>query len=250
MQLELNLPDEAPRVIERVSARARQIRIELRADGSVLLVYPRWLPRREALAFLHSRADWLREQRAAQDAAAAASPFTTPRWHNADRIPLRGELLPLRIEPARLRRPAVRFDRGQISVFVDPAQRGNTPVLETVLRAALQQQARSDARRLLDAESARLGLRYTQLRICDPRRQWGSCTAAAVVSLSWRLVMAPPEVFRYVVVHELCHLVHMDHSPRFWALVERQLPAYAAHKEWLRHEGVHLQRVLPPKAGA
>lgn len=249
MQLELELPGDAPRIRERVSPRARNIRIEIRPDASVALIYPRWVPRSEALAFLRARESWVAEKLAelkAQTATEdATQPVAPPRWEGHDEILLRGLVVPVCIEPARLRRPAVRFDAARISIFVAAEQRAQPKLLEAALRLALLQQARLDARRLLDEEASRLGVRYASLRIADPRTQWGSCNARALISLSWRLVMAPPEVFRYVVVHELCHRVHLDHSARFWQLVERQMPDFATHKQWLRDHGARLHRLLP-----
>jgi len=110
--------------------------------------------------------------------------------------------------------------------------------------AELRVQARATARRLLDEESARLGVRYTTLSIRDPRSRWGSCGPDGRIMLSLRLVMAPPEVFRYVVVHELCHLRWRGHGPRFWALVERQMPGYEQPYRWLREHGARLHQVL------
>ena len=110
--------------------------------------------------------------------------------------------------------------------------------------AELRVQARATARRLLDEESARLGVRCSTLSIRDPRSRWGSCGPDGRIMLSLRLVMAPPEVFRYVVVHELCHLRWRGHGPRFWALVERQMPGYEQPYRWLREHGARLHQVL------
>jgi predicted metal-dependent hydrolase len=106
----------------------------------------------------------------------------------------------------------------------------------------LRVEAEREARRLLDEEAARLGLRYAGLRIRDPRTRWGSCGPDGHIMLSLRLVMAPPEVFRYVVVHELCHLRWRGHGPRFWALVEKQMPSYDKARRWLRKHGAALHR--------
>ena len=93
--------------------------------------------------------------------------------------------------------------------------------------------------------AARLGLRYEGPRIADQRSLWGSCTPRGLISLNWRLILAPTDVFRYVVVHELCHIRHANHSARFWQLLERQLPDYASWRAWLRVNGARLQAVLP-----
>lgn len=110
-------------------------------------------------------------------------------------------------------------------------------------RRALKPLALTQAGRLLEEEGARLGLRHTGLTIRDTRSRWGSCAPDGRIMLALRLAMAPPEVLRYVVIHELCHLRWRGHGPRFWALVEKQMPDYAAQRRWLRLHGDALQAV-------
>lgn len=107
-------------------------------------------------------------------------------------------------------------------------------------RKELKARAERQARALLDVEATRLGLRYTALRIRDPRTRWGSCGPDGAIMLSMRLALAPPEVFRYVAVHELCHLRWHGHGKRFWGLVERQMPGFREPKDWLRRHGAAL----------
>ena len=174
-------------VHERVSARARRPRVEVRPDGAVVLTIPRRGSRLAALRFLEQSHAWI--ERTRRRLAAAAQ----------DRVAIAG---------------------------------GN--------RKALKVRAEQEARALLDQESARLGLRCAALRIRDPRTRWGSCGPDGSIMLSMRLALAPPEVFRYVVVHELCHLRWRGHGPRFWQLVERQMPEFREPKEWLRRHGAAL----------
>lgn len=110
-------------------------------------------------------------------------------------------------------------------------------------RKALRALAQARALALLEEEGRRLGLRHTGLTLRDTRSRWGSCAADGRIMLSLRLAMAPEAVFRYVVVHELCHLRWRGHGPRFWALVERQMPDFQAQRRWLREHGDALQAV-------
>lgn len=241
------------RLREKISAKARSVRIEVRAPDEVVLVYPRYVPRIEALAFLRARESWIADKRRELHEREQRNPPPPPtRWDGHDRLPLRGSEVAVRVVPASLKQISVRLEPDAITVFCTPAlihERAGA-ALEHALRRELQQQARSDARRTLDAEAARLGVRYSALRINDPRTLWGSCNPGGTLCLSWRLVMAPPEVFRYVAIHELCHLVHANHSARFWALVERQMPDYAQHRQWLREHGAALHRHLPSARAA
>ena len=82
--------------------------------------------------------------------------------------------------------------------------------------------------------------RFTALALRDTRSRWGSCTHEGRLMYSWRLAMAPPEVLDYVAAHEVAHLAHMDHSPRFWAAVATLMPGYAPRRAWLRRNGADL----------
>ena len=85
--------------------------------------------------------------------------------------------------------------------------------------------------------AARMDVLPTGIRITAARTRWGSCSSRGTLSFNWKLYLAAPECLDYVVVHELCHLVHMDHSPTFWAEVERIMPDYCTWKKWLRDNG-------------
>lgn len=243
---QLELFREDYRLSERVSPKARHIRIEVRPGREVILVYPRWVPRIEALNFLRERRDWIRDK--LEEIAVQAPSLPPPKWDGHDELPLRGRKLPVLIEPARLRRASVRIEDERICVFAPAELRQDAGKLRTALQLALQQQARLDALRYLAEEASRLGVHYRELRLRDPRTLWGSCSHDGLISLSWRLVMAPPEAFRYVVVHELCHRVHLDHSRRFWELVARQMPDFETQRRWLAQHGHALHQQLRPNA--
>lgn len=82
-----------------------------------------------------------------------------------------------------------------------------------------------------------IGGSYRSIRIGDQKTRWGSCSSNGTLSFSWRLMLAPPRVLDYVVIHEICHLTHMNHSAQFWALVEAFDPDYKEHRRWLRENG-------------
>lgn len=84
------------------------------------------------------------------------------------------------------------------------------------------------------------GGNYTSITIRDQKTRWGSCSSRGTLSFNYRLIFAPPKVLDYVVVHELCHLTHMDHSKNFWNMVERVMPEYKEYKQWLGEHGSEL----------
>ena len=87
------------------------------------------------------------------------------------------------------------------------------------------------------------GGRYTKITIRDQKTRWGSCSSNGTLSFSFRLMMAPPRVLDYVVVHELCHLTHMNHSKEFWNMVQTILPDYKEHRKWLKENGHTLHTI-------
>ena len=91
------------------------------------------------------------------------------------------------------------------------------------------------------------GVSWGKITIRTQRSRWGSCSAQGNLSFNALLLLTPPEVLDYVVVHELCHRKEMNHSPRFWAEVEKLVPDWKARRLWLRHSGGALMARLPEK---
>ena len=81
---------------------------------------------------------------------------------------------------------------------------------------------------------------YTSITVRDQKTRWGSCSSRGTLSFNYRLIFAPPRVLDYVVVHELCHLTHMNHSKEFWAMVASVMPDYQSCRSWLRNHGHEL----------
>lgn len=211
----------------KVSPRAR--RLSLRLDplaDAVVLVRPQGTSEREALAFLDSRRAWVGQR-------LATLPPRRPFAH--------GETLPLRGQPHRLvatgqMRGAVAVAGEEIHIPGDPAG------LPRRLTDFLKQQARADALPLLLSDAAHLGRPTPRLVLRDPGSRWGSCSSTGTVSLSWRLILAPPPVLRYVVAHEAAHLVELNHSPRFWAVLGTLVAESMAPRRWLKEHGTSLHR--------
>src|SRR5207249_9389511 len=133
----------------------------------------------------------------------------------AGTVPYLGRALHLMPQPGRERV----HQRGD-ELFV-PA-REPAAALERWYRRA----AREEIVPRLDVAAAAVGRPYTSLTIRNQRTRWGSCSVAGAMSFNWRLLLAPEPILDYVVWHEACHLLVMDHSPRFWRLLERHLPGY------------------------
>ena len=108
---------------------------------------------------------------------------------------------------------------------------------EEALERWYRRAARAEIGPRLDAAVARAGTAYNGLTIRGQRTRWASCSSTGAMSFNWRLLLAPEAVLDYVIEHEVCHLEVMDHSPRFWRLLESRVPDWREHSRWLRRYG-------------
>jgi predicted metal-dependent hydrolase len=109
-----------------------------------------------------------------------------------------------------------------------------------------RREARARISLIAQSEAAALDVSYARISLRDQRSRWGSCSTTGTLSFNWRLVLAPHDVLDYVVVHEICHLVEMNHGPAFWALVQRRRPGYLGAKAWLDEHGWEILAYRPP----
>lgn len=107
------------------------------------------------------------------------------------------------------------------------------PKLEKLYREKAREQIEKRAAHF----AALMGVDYGRIAIRGQKRRWGSCSGAGNLNFNWKLALMPPEILDYVVVHELAHRKEMNHSPRFWAEVEKILPDYKERRKWLKENG-------------
>ena len=93
-------------------------------------------------------------------------------------------------------------------------------------------------KQILDTISAISGKKDKGIKIKEQQKRWGSCTSKRELLFNWKCIMAPSPVLDYIVVHEMAHMVYMNHSKEFWHLVKKVLPDYVQRKEWLRNNGI------------
>ena len=217
------LKSDLPYTIRR-SARARRVRVTVAAGGDVVVTLPKRAAERRAAEAVRELRPWIDRRRAALERAA------TERARTPGTRPYLGRELLVRPEPGRTRV----HRRGD--VLLVPGGTGSRDAIERWYRRA----ARAEIGPRLDAAVARAGTSYTGLTIRSQRTRWASCSSSGGMSFNWRLLLAPEAVLDYVVEHEVCHLEVMDHSPRFWALLEARVPDWREHAAWLRRYGATL----------
>ena len=216
----------AVEVVLKQSARAKRLSLRVSGlDGRVSLTLPRGVRLREAEAFLREKESWLRKALARNPEMVAVT--------IGQEILFQG--LARRLEPAPVR--AVRLEPKALLVPHNAPDKTATRV-----QAFLKLHARQSLQMATDHYAEKLGLPYGRMTLRDTRSRWGSCSAEGNLNYSWRLIMAPPEVLRYVAAHEVAHLAEMNHSPAFWNVVTRLYGPYQAERGWLRSHGAQLHR--------
>lgn len=219
-----HLPGDPPvPLILRRSARARRISLRVSSlDGRVTLTLPKNLPEREALEFAAEKEGWIRGHLSRRPEVVDVGYGTV--------LPVAGRAL--RVAEGQKR--GVRIFGEEILVGGDRPARS--------LERYLKELARDHLAAASDDYAARLGKPFSRLSLRDTRSRWGSCSSAGALMYSWRLILAPPRVLRYVAAHEVAHLREMNHAPAFWSLVEDLYGDYREPRSWLRDHGSQLHR--------
>ena len=209
----------------RRSARARRVSLRVSGlDGRVTLSLPSGMATAEALAFAEEKSEWIRKHLAQRQ----------------DRVPvdIGGSVLvrgcELAIVAGAVRRAEIRGDSVCVPDSLD--------MVGARVKALLKLTARYELSRACDVYAKAVGREFGRMTLRDTRSRWGSCSAQGDLMFSWRLAMAPCDVLDYVAAHEVAHLVELNHSPAYWAVVERICPGYAAPRQWLRQNGQLLHR--------
>lgn len=213
---------EIPYTVRR-SARARRVRVNVHPHTGVEVVLPARAPERAAATAVGELRPWI-ERRLAEAREVRARVAS-----REGTVPYLGAALELVREPGRKR-----VHRRGEQLLVPDGDAG--PALERFYRRA----ARTEIEDRLDRASALVGRPYSGLDIRGQRTRWASCSSDGRMSFNWRLLLAPERVLEYVVWHEVCHLEVLDHSPRFWALVQSRWPGYREDRDWLRRNGATL----------
>jgi len=204
--------------------RARHYILRVHDDGTVHVTIPRGGSLREAERFLRGRRAWVERERYRQILEASRH----GPWRTGTRILLRGEEITLEVAPAG-EQVRVRFGD---QVFTVPAP----PTAD--VRSIVERHLRETAARELPARLAELaathGFHPAGVTVRNQRSRWGTCSPSGRISLNWRLIQMPPHVSDYVLLHELVHLRHLNHSKGFWRELERLCPWHKEARAWLR----------------
>lgn len=221
----LHCGDETLDYTIRRSGKRRTLSLQIFPDGAVRVCAPTAVDAITIRAFVASRWRWIADQRVAFAQYLAARPAL----HDGAELPFLDTRYILRVAGGV--RARVTCDGTHLHYRGQPA--GLLGALTRWYRA----QAQIQVERRIAYFAPAVGRTPQRIAVRDQRTRWGSCSASGTVSLNWRLLLAPSAVLDYVIVHELCHLLQPNHSPRFWREVARVLPDYEVPRRELARIG-------------
>lgn len=212
-------------------AQARRLVLRLDTAGTAVLVtVPKGVSRARALEFTERSRQWLEDRVKTRRSLIHLQP--------GHRLPLRG--IDHEIHHAGSRRGTVTVDPLANIIHVP----GELAHLQRRILDFLKASARAEATRASERYAKLMEVKYRRISVRDQKSRWGSCSAGGDLSYSWRLILTPAYVLDYVAAHEVAHLKHLDHSPRFWRLVLTHCPEAAKAKAWLKDHGQDVHRVV------
>jgi predicted metal-dependent hydrolase len=223
----------------RVSARARHVRLKITAERGLEVIVPAGFDHHHIPAILEGRRRWVEAtfEHLGRHRPQGLADTALPEHIHLAAIGARWRV---RYRPDAGCRPRVQTERlGELSVAAPDADAAGCAAL---LQDWLRHQGRIHLAPWIERVSRHVGLPFHRLSVRNQRTRWGSCSSRGSISLNCRLLFLAPELVTHVMVHELCHTVHLNHSPAFWRLVERHEPDFRArrqalHEAWQRLPG-------------
>jgi len=200
----------------KTSKKARGLRISVKSNGQVVITKPWLVPHIVAEQFLKSHQEWVLAQ-------LSKLKFVD---NNNDKYLYQGILYDIVFNKNKF---SYIFSINKLSL-AGP----NKDLALKALEKIHIKEASVLIRNMVKKISSKMGIDYGKITIRDQDSRWGSCSSKGNLNFSWRLIKTPQEVLEYVIIHELAHIKHMDHSKQFWELVELFDPLYREHRRWLR----------------
>lgn len=229
MRHRLILADGEISYLLRRSPRRRSIGLKIDPSGLTVSV-PARLPQHEWEAVLREKSGWVRDK-LEQMRIQAVPDFC---WRDGEFIPYLGRSLELAVEGGGPRNLPVRLDSLLRVALPDP---GDSAALSKKVVQWYQREALALFQDRVHFLARQLDVAVSQLALTNARTRWGSCTSAGAIRLNWRLIKAPLAVIDYVVVHELAHLIELNHSTAFWQIVAQACPDFREQRAFLRKHG-------------
>ena len=212
----------------------KNVLLQALPEGQTRVYAPRQMRLRDVDALVRSSAGQIAQMHEKLDRQLDADRQAHPVTEGSA-VAVEGEMKTLRLHQGRTR-AEVRDD--ELHLWLNDPKDGEA--VRAALKSTLAVLALERIRQRISVFQPVIGGEFGRVAVRDQRSRWGSCSSKHNLNFNWKLIMAPPQVLDYVVIHELCHLHEFNHSARFWRLVEGVMPDYEVWKKWLKNHGGEL----------
>lgn len=215
-----------------IRSKRKTVCLRIKQDGTVEVRGPRMMPDSYVREFIQSKADWIIQKR--KEVALQQSKKRAHTYQSGDIFGYLGEEYVLTLAAAGRKRIEVVQEERKIILHTTSFE---AKAVEKYLKEWYKKQATDYIEERVKYYKQIIPGKVASVLMENRKGRWGSCNSHGELTFNWRLMMAPPEIIDYVVVHELCHLRHMDHSKEFWNAVGSVLPDYKNKIKWLKDNG-------------
>ncbi len=225
--------------------RATQTRIIV-TPGKVEVVAPVKVSEHKIHEFIQAKQQWIIQALARIDVKSQQHKTLAPAvYSHGAEIPYQGASYKLVIKPTQLKKIKIEFSKEFVAHVPEALMIKNHSVeIKEALIRWMKQESKNRVEQLVKQHAEKKQLFPQAIRIKTQKSRWGSCGIHNDININWLLIIAPPEILEYVVVHELCHIKIRNHSAHFWALVAEHLPDYHNRRQWLKKYGSSLMMGL------
>lgn len=218
----------------RSTTRRRTTTIAIK-DGKVVVRAPQRFPLREIEKFIVEKSDWIKQALGRQQQSA----LPHKKFVTGELFPYLGELVPLEVKLMQRSRPYV-MKKPEGFLLLEPkgmSEKTRDDKLREAFEKWFIRQGQIHLAERVAYYADLLGVEYGHIRVKRVSTRWGSCSSEGNLNFSWKLILGPPIILDYVVVHEVCHIVHHHHQKSFWDLVSTLDKDYRKHRRWLKYQG-------------
>lgn len=207
----------------------KSVRIYIDSYGTVEVQAPKGTPFEYVIQLLEEKWDWIQKTRKEMKERVLGPQEKA--YNQGESFLYLGNTYPIQIsQDASIGQDSAMFEGGKLHIYVKELE---DEKIKQALKRFYYQQCKALVEKSIKSYQSNFKTKPRSIRISDSNRTWGACDSKQQLTFNWKLAMAPPRVIDYVVVHEMCHMVHLNHDRSFWRLVGKIMPDYKELENWL-----------------
>lgn len=221
-----------------IRSKRKTIAISFDRDGNLIVKAPFWMAKYQIESFVQEKEEWIKKTARRLEIAGDKEMQSHIKLENGDELPFLGEKMTLTVIREDRSRGRIECVKGRLLLWLP--YEADYQYKKELVEKWYRRQAAEIFLKKAETFAKLLDVKFENIRIKDQKSRWGSCSGKGNLNFNFRILMAPEAVCDYVIKHELCHLIYMNHSKDFWQLLEGICPEYKRCKKWLKDYGQKL----------